>query len=79
MLEELLVTNNKNVLSQTSPHVFKFNERISLNKQPICDSVILEILERLEELAPEYRLSSYQIAFLCLCIYSQRVELDYLI
>lgn len=79
MLEELLVTNNKNVLSHTSPHVFKFNERISLNKQPICDSVLLEILERLEELAPEYRLSYYQIAFLCLCIYSQRVELDYLI
>ncbi|MDE5014883.1 bifunctional folylpolyglutamate synthase/dihydrofolate synthase, partial [Francisella tularensis subsp. holarctica] len=39
---------------------------------------LLEILERLEELAPEYRLSYYQIAFVCLCIYSQRVELDYL-
>ncbi|MDE5007168.1 bifunctional folylpolyglutamate synthase/dihydrofolate synthase, partial [Francisella tularensis subsp. holarctica] len=30
-LEYLLVTNNKTVLSQTSPHDFKFNERISLN------------------------------------------------
>ncbi|MDE5006939.1 bifunctional folylpolyglutamate synthase/dihydrofolate synthase, partial [Francisella tularensis subsp. holarctica] len=79
MLEELLVTNKKNVISHTSPHVIKFNERISLNKQPICDSVLLEILERLEELAPEYRLSYDHLAFLCLCISSQRVVLDYLI
>lgn len=79
MLEELLVANNKNVISHTSPHVFEFNERIALNKEPICDSVLLELLERLEELTPEYKLSYYQIAFLCACMYSQRVEIDYLI
>lgn len=79
MLEELLTTNNKSVLSHTSPHIFKFNERISLNKQPICDSVLLELLERLEEITSDYKLSYYQIAFLCACMYSQKVEIDYLI
>ncbi|MED7789352.1 Mur ligase family protein [Francisella sp. 19X1-34] len=79
MLEELLTTNNKAVLSHTSPHVFKFNERISLNKQPICDNVLLELLERLEEITSDYKLSYYQIAFLCACMYSQKIKLDYLI
>ncbi|ASG67421.1 bifunctional folylpolyglutamate synthase/dihydrofolate synthase [Francisella halioticida] len=79
MLEELLTTNNKTVLSYTSPHIFKFNERISLNKKSICDSVLLELLERLEEITFDYRLSYYQIAFLCVCMYSQRIEIDYLI
>ncbi|KEI35198.1 dihydrofolate synthase [Francisella sp. W12-1067] len=80
MLEELLVANNKKVLSHTSPHVFKFVERISLNKCPISDSQLLELLERLEELTPEYKLSYYQIAFLCACLYSQRItRLDYLL
>ncbi|QIW09411.1 Mur ligase family protein [Francisella sp. LA112445] len=79
MLEELLTTNNKSVLSHTSPHVFKFNERISLNKEPICDSALLELLERLEEITFDYKLSYYQIAFLCACMYSQKVKLDYLI
>ena len=79
MLEELLVTNNKNVLSHISPHIFNFNERISLNKKPISDSLLLELLERLEEITFDYKLSYYQIAFLCACIYSQRLALDYLI
>ncbi|MED7820296.1 MULTISPECIES: bifunctional folylpolyglutamate synthase/dihydrofolate synthase [unclassified Francisella] len=79
MLEELLTTNNKIVLSNISPHVFKFNERISLNKEPICDSILLELLERLEELTFDYKLSYYQIAFLCTCMYSQRIDIDYLI
>ncbi|WP_150466831.1 bifunctional folylpolyglutamate synthase/dihydrofolate synthase [Francisella sp. SYW-9] len=79
MLEELLTTNNKSVLSHTSPHVFKFNERISLNKKPICDSGLLELLERLEEITRDYKLSYYQIAFLCACMYSQRADVDYLI
>lgn len=79
MLEQLFVANNKRVLSHTSPHVFKFNERISLNKKPICDSVLFELLERLEELTVEYKLSYYQIAFLCACLYSQRVDIDYLL
>jgi dihydrofolate synthase/folylpolyglutamate synthase len=79
MLEELLVANNKSVLSHTSPHVFKFNERISLNKKPIDEVVLLEILERLTEISYEYKLSYYQIAFLSACIYSQKVHIDYLI
>lgn len=79
MLEELLVANNKKVLSHTSPHVFSFNERIALNKKPISDSVLLELLERLDELTLEYKLTYYQIAFLCACMYSQRVDIDYLL
>ncbi|QLE78946.1 bifunctional folylpolyglutamate synthase/dihydrofolate synthase [Francisella sp. Scap27] len=79
MLEELLVANNKSVLSHTSPHVFKFNERISLNKKPIDEVVLLEILERLAEISHEYKLSYYQIAFLSACMYSQKIHVDYLI
>lgn len=79
MLEELLVANNKTVLSHISPHVFNFNERISLNKQPISDSLLLELLERLAEITDDYKLSYYQIAFLCTCIYSQKIALDYLV
>lgn len=79
MLEELLVANNKSVLSHTSPHVFKFNERISLNKKSIDEVVLLEILERLAEISFEYKLSYYQIAFLCACIYSQKTHVDYFI
>jgi len=79
MLEELLVVNNKKVLSHISPHIFNFNERISLGKKPISDSLLLELLERLQEISFDYKLSYYQIAFLCTCLYSQKIELDYLI
>jgi dihydrofolate synthase/folylpolyglutamate synthase len=79
MLEELLAANNRNVLSHISPHIFSFNERISLNKKPISDSLLLALLERLEEITIDYKLSYYQIAFLCTCIYSQKIDIDYLI
>ncbi len=79
MLEELLVANNKNVLSHISPHILNFNERISLNKKPISDSLLLELLDLLEEITADYKLSYYQIAFLCTCVYSQKASLDYLI
>ena len=79
MLEEVLVANNKRVLSHISPHIFKFNERITLDKEPVSNSLLLELLERLQELTIDYKLSYYQIAFLCCCLLSQKMDIDYLI
>ncbi len=33
----------------TSPHLFNFNERICVNNQPVCEEVLLEILENLKK------------------------------
>ncbi|MFC4892417.1 bifunctional folylpolyglutamate synthase/dihydrofolate synthase [Pseudofrancisella aestuarii] len=79
MLEELLTANNKNVISHTSPHVYEFKERICINKKPISNNLLLELLERLQELTEDYSLGYYQIAFLCCCLLSQRIPVDYLI
>ena len=79
MLEELFVANNKKVVTHTSPHIFKFNERISLNKKPIATNDLLELLERLQEETRDYKLTYYQIAFLCACMYAQKHKADYLI
>ena len=79
MLEELFIANNKKVLSHTSPHIFKFNERICLNKEPIKDSILCNVLEKISKITSKYHLTYHQIAFLCACIYSQMIKIDYLI
>ena len=79
MLEKLLIANNKKVLSHTSPHIFTFNERISINSTPISDSYLLELLERLTEITVNYKLSYHQIAFVCMCMCATRENLDYLV
>ncbi len=79
MLEELFVANNKNVVTHTSPHIFKFNERISLNKESIATNELLELLERLQEETRDYKLTYYQVAFLCACMYAHKNRADYLL
>lgn len=79
MLEEIFISNNKKVISHISPHIFEFNERIAVDKKPVSNSVLLELLERLQELTVDYSLSYYQIAFLCCCLLTQKIKIDYLI
>ena len=40
---------------------------------------MLELLERLTEITVDYKLSYYQISFVCVCMYATRENLDYLV
>ena len=79
MLTELLVKNNKNVITHISPHIFNFNERISVNSKPIIDETLLKLLDELIIKTNGYRLGYYQIAFLCCCLLTKYVNINFLI
>lgn len=72
------MSNNKQVLSHTSPHVFRFNERISLNKQSIADNVFGAFGKIRRD---NTRVSTILLSdsfLVCLCVLT-RVAIDYLI
>lgn len=51
MLTQILVNEGLRVGSFTSPYVFRFNERMAINAEPIKDSELAEIIEEIKPLA----------------------------
>ena len=52
-LNNLALTKGLKVGSYTSPHLFKFNERIRINGEPIGDDQIVNAFESIEEIRGE--------------------------
>jgi dihydrofolate synthase/folylpolyglutamate synthase len=49
MLKQLALVKNLNVGSYTSPHLFKFNERIAINGNPVSDQRLIHAFESIEK------------------------------
>ena len=49
MLEAMAMSAGLKVCSYTSPHLFRYNERIKINAQPIDDEVLCEAFERIDQ------------------------------
>ena len=67
ILTSLLTSQGKKVGAFTSPHIFKFNERISINGEPVSDEVIIQAFERIDEAKGQLSLSYFEYAFLLAC------------
>lgn len=63
----------------TSPHIIRFNERISVNNQQIADDVAAEIFLQIEKTRGDTELHYFELAFLCALVYFQQQSLDLII
>jgi len=49
MIEAIASAAGKKVCCYTSPHLFKYNERIRINGQPVSDAALCESFERIDQ------------------------------
>ena len=50
MIEAMMISIGKSVASYTSPHIYKYNERIKINGKPVSNKVIVSAFEKIEEI-----------------------------
>lgn len=78
-IEEILCISNHSCGSFTSPHIFKFNERIKLNGLAVLDHDIVEAFELIESLKGEIKLTYFEFNTLCALIIFSKSNLDFVI
>ena len=64
MLESLAIAAGLKVGSYTSPHLFEYNERIKLNRQPVADAVLCEIFDSIDKARGELPLTYFEFGTL---------------
>lgn len=63
----------------TSPHLIRFNERISINNQQIADAAAAAIFLQIYKACSDIRLSYFESSLLCALLYFQQFALDLII
>ena len=76
VLNSLLLESNFKIGLYTSPHLFKFNERIRVNGVPASDSEIIDAFEEVENLKNNTRLTYFDYATLAAFIIFAKNNLD---
>lgn len=76
ILTSLLTSQGKKVGAFTSPHIFKFNERIAINGEPVSDELIIQAFERIDAARGDVTLSYFEYAFLLACCVFDAVDVD---
>ena len=75
-LNNLLLESSFNVGLYTSPHLFRFNERIRINGLPISNSAIVEAFKEIEQIKKHTRLTYFDYATLAAFIVFAKNALD---
>jgi len=75
-LNNLLLKSNLNVGLYTSPHLFRFNERIRINGYPVSDSEIINAFKEIEKVKKETRLTYFDYATIAAFIIFIKNPLD---
>ena len=76
VLNNLLQESNFKIGLYTSPHLFKFNERIRINGVPISNSEIIDAFEEVKNLKNDTRLTYFDYATLAAFIIFAKNNLD---
>ncbi|MBE9567571.1 MAG: bifunctional folylpolyglutamate synthase/dihydrofolate synthase [Proteobacteria bacterium] len=63
ILEAIAVSAGLNVCSYTSPHIFDYNERIKINRQPVEDALICEAFERIDHARCQLAGDEHQLTY----------------
>lgn len=63
----------------TSPHLFRFNERICINEHPISDEALCRLFCRIDIARGDTPLSFFEMSFMAALLYFQDADLDLLI
>lgn len=75
-LSAILRASGKTVGTFSSPHLFRFNERISTDGQPISDRRLISALERVEQARAEIPLTYFEYAALAAMVEFSRCAVD---
>lgn len=78
-LESIAVSAGLNVCSYTSPHLFKYNERIKINAQAIDDNSLSEAFERIDQARGEVELTYFEFGTLAAIDLFHRQQADLII
>lgn len=79
VLEQLLLDHGKTVASYTSPHLFKFNERIRINGQNILDEKLVKTFEELEKYEQSNELTYFEWMTISAMMVFNALQLDYIL
>ena len=64
MLEAMAMAAGLNVCSYTSPHIFKYNERIKINAQAVADDILCEAFQRIDQARADIPLTYFEFGTL---------------
>ncbi len=78
-LEALAKAAGLKVCSYTSPHIFRYNERIKIDGQPVDDAVLCESFERIDQARGELPLTYFEFGTLAAIDLSFRIKPDLVI
>ena len=78
-LESIAVSAGLNVCSYTSPHLFKYNERIKINAKAIDDNSLCEAFERIDQARGEVELTYFEFGTLAAIDLFHRQQADLII
>lgn len=76
MLTSILTESGLNVGSYTSPHLFRYNERICINRQPVEDAELCRAFEIVEQVRGEIPLTYFEFGTLAALVIFARQPLD---
>lgn len=79
LLKHLFAFNHLSFVAHTSPHIVRFNERISDGMQMISNAHLYEILQYINTQRGEYCIGYHQLSFLVSCMLAKHKQPDWLI
>lgn len=78
-LQAIYLAAGYRVAAYTSPHLFEFNERITINQQPIPDRVLEDIFSQLHAIQQSHQLTYFEITTLAALLYFKQEKPDVII
>lgn len=76
MLSRILVAQGYRVGSYTSPHILRFNERIQIDHQMVCDREIVEAFAEIESVRAETKLTYFEFSTLAALAVFKKHKVD---
>lgn len=75
-IESILNQSNLSVGSYTSPHLFKYNERIKVNQQAVSDEVLCEAFDVIDQARGDVQLTYFEFGTLAALVVFKRFKVD---
>ena len=75
-IESILHQSNIAVGTYTSPHLFKYNERIRINQQPVSDEVLCEAFDVIDQARGDIALTYFEFGTLASFVIFKRFNVD---
>jgi len=78
-LQAAAIANNVNVCAFTSPHILRYNERISLNGKPASDEAICRAFEKIDIARGDISLSYFEFNTLAALLVASEADVELLL